>query len=462
MFGFHRPKEDFRRELASFLFESAPDAYCVIRDGHVIAFNDAFQKVLSQPADTIIGMTPADFSPEFQPDGERSDNKAMAKIGLAMKEGFSRFEWEGRRRDDSRFQIQVTLIRWVREKETLLIVVWQDIEEMIRLRKAEELRQAEAARVAEEDRQAIEKLASGLRQLAEGDLTQQIDSAFSAKSDSLRQNFNVATQQLRALVSDVSAAAASVLDRCREISAASSDLSSRTERQAASIEEASGALSHIVKTLTETSAAARSAKRMIELANTDSGDGSAIVEKAINAMEAIDRSSSEIAKIIGVIDEIAFQTNLLALNAGVEAARAGEAGKGFAVVAQEVRELAQRSAAAAKEIRALITTSSKLVENGVGLVNQTGSAISRIAAHIAGVGGSVTTIERSASDQEAAMREIEAVIGQVDQVTQKNAAMVEETAAASNAMTDEMHEIARKLQGFRTEGVERPSRRRAA
>ncbi|WP_296084808.1 methyl-accepting chemotaxis protein [uncultured Agrobacterium sp.] len=203
-------------------------------------------------------------------------------------------------------------------------------------------------------------------------------------------------------------------------------------------------------------------KKTIALASNDSGEGHVIVEKAIAAMEAIDRSSGEIAKIIGVIDEIAFQTNLLALNAGVEAARAGEAGKGFAVVAQEVRELAQRSATAAREIRALITTSNQLVENGVGLVNETGSALGRISAHIAQVGGSVETIERSASDQEAAIREIDSVIGQVDQVTQKNAAMVEETAAASNAMIDEMVEIARKLQSFRTAGAEQSSRRWAA
>ncbi|MGV1916440.1 methyl-accepting chemotaxis protein [Rhizobium sp. 22-785-1] len=462
MFGFARPKEDFRRELASFLFESSPDAYCVLREGRVVAFNDAFQKALRQPADTINGLTPPDFSPERQPDGERSDQKASVHIGQAMKEGFSRFEWEGQRRDGSLFQVQVTLISWKRNDETLLIVVWQDIEEMIRLRTAERQRQEQAAREAEEDRAAIEQLAAALRQLADGNLTQQIDRAFSPKTDSLRQNFNVATEQLRALVSEVSNAVTSVLHRCREIGSASSELAGRTERQAASIEEASGALSQIVNTVSDAASASRSAKKTIALASNDSGEGHVIVEKAIAAMEAIDRSSGEIAKIIGVIDEIAFQTNLLALNAGVEAARAGEAGKGFAVVAQEVRELAQRSATAAREIRALITTSNQLVENGVGLVNETGSALGRISAHIAQVGGSVETIERSASDQEAAIREIDSVIGQVDQVTQKNAAMVEETAAASNAMIDEMVEIARKLQSFRTAGAEQSSRRWAA
>ncbi|WP_377291810.1 methyl-accepting chemotaxis protein [Rhizobium sp. SG2393] len=462
MFGFSRPKDDFRQELSAFVFESSPDAYCVIREGRVIAFNKAFSTIMRQPAEKLMGLSPPDFSPELQFGGERSDLLAQRYIQAAMTDGHSRFEWEIRRADDSRFAVMVTLMRWNRADETLLIFVWQDITEMVRLRDLERLRQSERAREAEEDAFSIGELAKGLTTLADGDLTFQIERQFSAKSESLRQNFNQATEQLRTLVSEVSGAASAVLHRCREIGAASSDLAGRTERQAASIEEAAGALSHIVSTVTETTSAARAAKRTIDFASTDSSEGHAIVEKAISAMQAIDSSSSEIAKIIGVIDEIAFQTNLLALNAGVEAARAGEAGKGFAVVAQEVRELAQRSAAAAREIRALITTSSQLVENGVGLVNQTGSALGRISAHISNVGGSVATIERSASDQEAALREIDAVITQVDQATQKNAAMVEETAAASNAMMDEMMEIARKLQAFRTGHDTGNARRRAA
>ncbi len=451
MLFFGRPKDDFRRELSAFVFESSPDAYCVIREGRVAAFNDAFSKIMRQPAETLMGLSPADFSPELQFGTERSDTLAQQYIQTAMKDGHCRFEWEVKRTDGSHFFVRVTLMRWVRPDETLLIFVWQDIDEMVRLRELEKQRQAQSAREAAEDQFSITQLAKGLTTLAQGDLTFEIEQEFSAKSESLRQNFNRATQQLRSLVSEVSSASASILHSCREIGSAATDLANRTERQAASVEEASGALTQIVNTVAQTATAARAAKQTIDLATTDSGEGHAIVEKAIAAMQAIDRSSSEIAKIITVIDEIAFQTNLLALNAGVEAARAGEAGKGFAVVAQEVRELAQRSASAAREIRGLITTSNQLVENGVTLVNQTGGALERISSHISKVGDSVSTIERSASDQEASIREIDSVIGQVDQVTQQNAAMVEETAAASNTMLADMAEIARKLEHFKTE-----------
>ncbi len=462
MLGFGKKKDDFRQELAAFVFESSPDAYSVLREGRFIAFNDAFGKILRQPVETLMGLSPADFSPEFQLGGERSEVLAPRYIQQALTEGHSRFEWDVCRTDGTRFSVMVTLMRWARTEETLLICVWQDITEMVQLREQEKKRQEERAREAEQDRFAIGELAKGLTLLADGDLSFQIAQPFSAKSEGLRQNFNVATEQLRALVSDVSTASAAIFHSCREIGAAATELATRTERQAASVEEASGALSQIVNTVAETTTAARSARQTIELANSDSGEGAAIVEKAIAAMEAIDRSSGEIAKIIGVIDEIAFQTNLLALNAGVEAARAGDAGKGFAVVAQEVRELAQRSAAAAREIRALITTSNSLVENGVALVNQTGGALGRISTHISKVGSSVSIIERSASDQETAIREIDSVIGQVDQVTQKNAAMVEETAAASTSMISDMAEIVRKLESFRTENGSSARQRRAA
>jgi methyl-accepting chemotaxis protein len=195
---------------------------------------------------------------------------------------------------------------------------------------------------------------------------------------------------------------------------------------------------------------------------SDSEKARSVVTKAISAMEDIARSSGEIGKIIGVIDEIAFQTNLLALNAGVEAARAGEAGKGFAVVAQEVRELAQRSAAAAKEIRSLITSSNQQVSTGVNLVCETGDALGRIVTHVGGIDAVVVKIQHSTHEQEASIREIDAVIRQVDQATQQNAAMVEETAAATQTMTDDLNDVARSLAGFKTQVDPRVSHRAAA
>ncbi|MDO1585046.1 methyl-accepting chemotaxis protein [Rhizobium oryzicola] len=462
MLNFLSPKTDFRQELAAFVFENSPDAYCVIREGRVIEFNKAFSTVMRQPPEKLKGLSPADFSPERQFGGRRSDELAGEYISTAMRDGHCRFEWEIRRHDGSIFYVLVTLMRWQRQDEKLLIFIWQDIDEMVRLREEDKLRRAREAKEAEEDQFAIGKLAEGLNAMAKGDLTRRIDTAFSAKSDGLRQNFNATTEQLRTLLDQVSSASVTVLHACREVGAAATNLATRTERQAASVEEASGALSQIVGNVSEATNSAQSAKKTIDHAQKDGDSAQAIVSKAIAAMEEIARSSSEIGKIIGVIDEIAFQTNLLALNAGVEAARAGEAGKGFAVVAQEVRELAQRSAAAAKEIRSLITSSNQQVNAGVGLVDETGHALERIVSHIGVIDGVVGKIEQTSRDQEATIREIDAVIRQIDHVTQQNAAMVEETAAASTSMANDMGEITNLLSAFNTGRSAHTDRRRSA
>jgi len=182
---------------------------------------------------------------------------------------------------------------------------------------------------------------------------------------------------------------------------------------------------------------------------TRSGD---VVEKAIQAMNGIEHSSREVSRIIGVIDEIAFQTNLLALNAGVEAARAGEAGRGFAVVAQEVRELAQRSAAAAKEIATLITTSAGQVDQGVNFVAQTGEALKGISSQVVQINNLIREISQSASEQAIGIKEINAAINQMDQVTQQNAAMVEETTAASMTLNTEAQNLGGIVANFQVSG----------
>jgi methyl-accepting chemotaxis protein len=236
-----------------------------------------------------------------------------------------------------------------------------------------------------------------------------------------------------------------------EISIASDDLARRTEQQAASLEETAAALDEITATVKKTADGATHARSVVSTAKSDAEQSSKIVNEAIDAMSGIEKSSRQIGQIIGVIDEIAFQTNLLALNAGVEAARAGEAGRGFAVVASEVRALAQRSAEAAKEIKALISTSTAQVDHGVDLVAQTGKALDRIMQQITEINVVVSEIAASAQSEATGLNEVNTAVNQMDQVTQKNAAMVEESTAASHTLARETDELARLVGRFRVE-----------
>jgi methyl-accepting chemotaxis protein len=239
------------------------------------------------------------------------------------------------------------------------------------------------------------------------------------------------------------------------IAAAAHDLSLRTEQQAANLEETAAALDQITSTVGATADSARLARGIVGTAKTDAEHSSVVVQKAVEAMSAIQSSSLQINQIIGVIDEIAFQTNLLALNAGVEAARAGDAGRGFAVVASEVRALAQRSAEAAKEIKVLISASSQQVNDGVGLVGETGKALSRIVEQVLQISEVVASIAMSADEQANALGQVNIAINQMDQVTQQNAAMVEETTAAGQSLTRATAKLGEKIAAFR---VRRPDR----
>ncbi|MDE1906832.1 MAG: methyl-accepting chemotaxis protein, partial [Rhodospirillales bacterium] len=227
-----------------------------------------------------------------------------------------------------------------------------------------------------------------------------------------------------------------------EIAAAADDLSRRTEQQAASLEETAAALDEITATVRRTAEGASHAHEVVTSAQTDAERSGVVVRDAVAAMSGIETSSQQISNIIGVIDEIAFQTNLLALNAGVEAARAGDAGRGFAVVASEVRALAQRSADAAKEIKSLISASTRQVISGVDLVGQTGTALARIVSQIGEISGVVRQIAASAQEQATGLHEVNAAVNQMDQVTQQNAAMVEQSTAACHSLAQETEKLA--------------------
>ncbi|MBB4065311.1 methyl-accepting chemotaxis protein [Gellertiella hungarica] len=310
-------------------------------------------------------------------------------------------------------------------------------------------RQAEAAERDQQVQFAMAELAKGLEKLAEGDMTYRLNSAFHSSLEAIRQDFNASMAKLEAALQTVQINAAAIQSGSAEIRSSSDELAKRTEQQAASVEETAAALEQITSSIRDASRRAEDAGELVDRTRLGAERSGEVVKKAVVAMSGIENSSREISNIIGVIDEIAFQTNLLALNAGVEAARAGEAGKGFAVVAQEVRELAQRSANAAKEIKALITNSGQQVQTGVALVGETGEALTEIVAQVQDINKHVSSIVQSTREQSTALNEISSAVNTIDQGTQKNAAMVEESTAASHALASEAAELNHLLAQFR-------------
>ncbi|MDR7028821.1 methyl-accepting chemotaxis protein [Rhizobium rosettiformans] len=307
------------------------------------------------------------------------------------------------------------------------------------------------AQLAEARQQAhvVSTIGQSLEQLAHGDLTVRC-ADLGPKYAALRDNFNDALARLEEAMARVNLKGNDIAVSKEEIRRASGELATRTERQAANLEETSAALDELTVAVRQTADGAREAASRVSAVSGEAKQSDEIVARAISAMSGIEQSSAEITKIIGVIDEIAFQTNLLALNAGVEAARAGESGKGFAVVAQEVRELAQRSAAAAKEIKDQIARSSAQVEQGVQLVGQTGEALKRISDQIASANDIVSKISHSAQEQDTTLRSISSSMNQLDQATQQNAAMAEETTASAEVLANDTGDLLNLIRSFKT------------
>ena len=309
--------------------------------------------------------------------------------------------------------------------------------------------EAERARSAEEDRRTVDLLGAALEALAGGDLTHRINAEMPPRSEMLKQNFNSTAEKLQQTMQLIAHNAQGVRSGAGEITQASDDLSRRTEQQAASLEETAAALDQITATVRKTAEGANAARSAAAAAKADAENSGEVVRETVSAMSGIEASSKQIGNIIGVIDEIAFQTNLLALNAGVEAARAGDAGRGFAVVATEVRALAQRSADAAKEIKTLISASSQQVDAGVKLVGETGKALGRIVEQVAKLNGLIGDIAASAQEQATGLNQVNTAVNQMDQATQQNAAMVEQSTAASHSLAEEAGELALLVGQFR-------------
>lgn len=309
-------------------------------------------------------------------------------------------------------------------------------------------RQLEAAR-ADQSSAIVETLSNALDFLAAGDLTYRITGLPPGEHQRLGEAFNASVARLEMMIDAVRATANGVRTSSDEIRAASEDLAMRNEQQAASLEETAASVGTTVSLTRQSADHAVAARTAIAQTHARATEGGAVVGKAVAAMGAIEQSAREITQIIDVIDGIAFQTNLLALNAGVEAARAGEAGKGFAVVANEVRALAQRSAEAARDIKALIDKSTAHVGDGVNLVGETGTLLGEIVAQVGAVTQQVNEIAETTAAQASNLEQVNVAVGNIDRMTQQNAAMVEQSTAATRSLSTEAQRLGELVAQFR-------------
>lgn len=295
---------------------------------------------------------------------------------------------------------------------------------------------------------AVADTGNMLDALATGDLSKRIEKEYKGSFDKLKRDANTTADKLTEVINRISSSATLVASGAEEISQGNADLSQRTEEQASSLEETASSMEEMTSTVRQNADNAKVANTLAEETCDKAIQGGEVVNRAVTSMSAINESSKKIADIIGVIDEIAFQTNLLALNAAVEAARAGEQGRGFAVVAGEVRNLAQRSAGAAKEIKELIRDSVGKVADGSQLVNESGATLKEIVVSVQKVTQMISDITEASEEQSAGIEQVNKAISQMDEMTQQNAALVEEASAAGESMAEQANEMRRLLNFF--------------
>jgi methyl-accepting chemotaxis protein len=462
MFGFRSKSGDLQCLAAAYAYENSPDAFCVVQDGRVVAINAGMAGKMQISQEDLLGSDAQRYAPEFQPNGERSDLLLGSHFAIAVQNGHHRFEWNVLRLDGSTFNVYATLLPWRVDGKDYAIFMWQDIDETLRLREEDRLNRENMERRAQESHVAVQAIGNGLMRLAAGELGFRLEEALADEFEPLRHDYNQSIEQFDRTFAQITASISKIDDGAREVAKAADDLSTRTEQQAASLEETAAALDQITINVTSSSKMAQDIRTVAQAATGSAETSVLVVLHAEDAMQRIEHSSSQISNIISVIDQIAFQTNLLALNAGVEAARAGDAGKGFAVVAQEVRELAQKSARAAKEIKDLIQASTAEVGSGVSLVRETGSALNAISAYILQINSHVATIAISSQEQSTGLAEVNIAVNQMDQMTQRNAAMVEESNAASASLFNEVTSLREMVCHFQTSGTNQRSSVRSA
>ncbi len=414
-------------------------------DGHILDANDNLLKTMGYALDEIRGQHHRTFMDPTEAAGQAyADFWRDLNAGRFVATKFRRLAKGGR---EVWLQASYNPVMGADGRPAKVIKLAVDITQA-----EQEAARREGERLAAEAAQntLVEVLAANLARLSDGDLTARIDQDMSGAHGRVKDDFNSAVASLRQTLGQVLNSVSGLRGGSDEISSASDDLSRRTEQQAASLEETAAALDEITATVQRSAEGARQASSVAGEARGQTDRSGEVVREAINAMDGIRQSSNKISDIIGVIDEIAFQTNLLALNAGVEAARAGESGRGFAVVASEVRALAQRSAEAAKEIKTLISASAAEVAQGVRLVGEAGASLDAIAGKVGEMDALVAEIAASAQEQSSGLSQVNQAVNQMDQVTQQNAAMVEQTTAAAANLKTEAEGLARMVGRFRT------------
>jgi methyl-accepting chemotaxis protein len=444
--------------VMSFIAHMVVPLFVLDHDGKVIVWNDACERLTGLAASSVLGTKDhwKGFYTAARPClADLVLTGGRAAVGALYVAHDSQAFSDGRMKaqnwcdlpSGARCYLAIDAVP-IRDPGGTLLGVIETLQNLTALKEAEAAIEAQRVAQAANLDMIRTSLGAGLDRLARGDLEARVETPLPEAADELRVNFNSAAEGLQELLVNIFTTSQTIDTGATEIAVTTEELSQHSERQTADLDETAAALGVITATVRKTAEGANQARDMVSGAKADAEKSGIVVSEAIAAINGIEKSSKQISQIIGVIDEIAFQTNLLALNAGVEAARAGDAGRGFAVVASEVRALAQRSAAAAKEIKGLISNSNAQVDHGVDLVTKAGAALERIVVQVSEINEVVSAIAASSQEQATGLQQVNTSMSHVDQVTRQNVAIVAQSAKAAHSLAHESEDLQKMIGRF--------------